>query len=568
MSNEFPSITPVNRIAARKIVTRCGVPFERARTMSLKELQQQIENFVQIKSITADEARKLLATSTQDLNKAEGKPLNAGAPWAQKEDIELIEAFCMGQTVEQLAMKHGRTNMGITARLQKHKLLDMSGAKNLERVRQLRSNMEDARARGDSLNLAKIERQAQRQQGFSQAEMRMQMQQIMQQLPSDEELKKILDGKELKFEIVQIDERRAAALDEFKDLDEAEKSQGDTAEQAQAVPPPADSIPPQIDMEALRAMIAEQVAEQVKKAAQSVMKFEIKKPDGSSIKSEGLTHYAFPQLLRAVSARTRHDGNALNIWLYGPAGTGKSTAARKLAEALNATFYTNGPVGSQWDIRGFTDAQGRVVSTQFREAWINGGVYCWDEGDGSAPAALIEANGALATGFASFPDGVHRRHKECIVIINGNLRPGAAPDATYNGRFKQDTAFVNRFVAIDWGIDENLERALLGDLSGDHQRFYDFVMHVRGQVKARAIKGVVVSPRQLQYGMALLDQGADFDETRNNVVKFMFTDEQWSQVCEGFSKGKSKGKPNKAETFAAQYQTGRYEKSSGRRRYG
>ena len=459
--------------------------------MSLRQLKEHLDNFIQLGTIPADEVTSALAA-------AQGvQPQNAGAPWTEQMDAELREHFRRGMSVGTMAQIRGRTVGGINARLQKLGLLEWkerdrrynataAGRALLAQNGDGPSDDDDEQEKGDFLTpeqLAKLDEQAKPQ-------------------TKSEISAAVLDA--LTPRVVSLENGAKAHAARLATLAN--------------------------DHAKFQQTLADTIAAEVKKVQGAWQRFEIVTQERVH-KIEGLAHKAFPKLLRAVSARTRHDKGALNIWLYGPAGTGKSTAARKLAEAFSLAFHTNGPVGSQWDIRGFTDAQGRVVDTAFRRAWENGGVYCWDEGDGSAPAALIEANGALATGFASFPDKVVARHPDCIVIINGNLRPGAAPDATYNGRYKQDTAFVNRFVAIEWGIDEDLELALLGKLDDIGQQWVKFVRKLRQKIAERGIKGVVVSPRQLQYGIALLDAGAELDEVMEQTVKFMFTDDQWKQVA-------------------------------------
>lgn len=47
-------------------------------------------------------------------------PTNAGKPWTEKEDVELQSAFDRGVTIADLARVHGRTAVGIQARLEKH----------------------------------------------------------------------------------------------------------------------------------------------------------------------------------------------------------------------------------------------------------------------------------------------------------------------------------------------------------------------------------------------------------------------------------------------------------------
>jgi cobaltochelatase CobS len=530
-------VTTVNRLAARKLLTLCSVRPELARTMSLRQLKEHLDNFIALGSLTESQVTATLAAaSTKNDAPKDFNPPRAGQSWSDGEDMDLRRAFAEGRPINTIAAYHGRTVTGIEARLERNGYIEFDrntrSYKLTDAGRALRTGGESKTA-----TQMDIERKA------NGGDFHRYMMEALKHINEDIK-KQIPNG--AKPETTPGEFATAEQLAAMEAI-AAMEAKAPTVEKPTPASNGIDLTPRVVALEndqkatsarvavlareasTLNQSISDLIATEVKKVQGAWQRFEIVTQDRVH-KIEGLAHKAFPKLLRAVSARTRHDKGALNIWLYGPAGTGKSTAARKLAEAFNLAFHTNGPVGSQWDIRGFTDAQGKIVETAFRRAWINGGVYCWDEGDGSAPAALIEANGALATGFASFPDGVFQRHPDCIVIINGNLRPGAAPDATYNGRYKQDTAFVNRFIAIEWGIDEDLERALLGKLDSIGEQWLRFVKKLRQKIAERGIKGIVVSPRQTQYGLALLDAGAEMDEVMDQTVRFMFTEDQWKQV--------------------------------------
>lgn len=47
-------------------------------------------------------------------------PTNAGKPWAEQEDRDLLEKFDAGLSLAQLAQTHDRTVAGIQARLERH----------------------------------------------------------------------------------------------------------------------------------------------------------------------------------------------------------------------------------------------------------------------------------------------------------------------------------------------------------------------------------------------------------------------------------------------------------------
>lgn len=54
-------------------------------------------------------------------------PANAGKPWAEQEDVELLEKFDSGLSLAQLAQAHDRTLAGIQARLERHGRLPGQG---------------------------------------------------------------------------------------------------------------------------------------------------------------------------------------------------------------------------------------------------------------------------------------------------------------------------------------------------------------------------------------------------------------------------------------------------------
>lgn len=239
--------------------------------------------------------------------------------------------------------------------------------------------------------------------------------------------------------------------------------------------------------------------------------------------SLGMQHEKLPLLLKVCNARLR-DGHRLNAWLAGPAGTGKTTAAKTVSAALGLPFYFNGAVDSPYKLTGFIDAQGRVVRTPFRDAWENGGVYLFDEVDASAPGAILEFNAALANGVAAFPDKIIPRHPDCIVIAGANTT-GLGASLEYVGRMKQDAAFLDRFVVIEWPLDEALEDALCANKDWTKR-----VRDVRSKVKARGVKGALVTPRATIYGEALLSAGIDQSTVEALTLRKGMSADQWSQI--------------------------------------
>ena len=239
----------------------------------------------------------------------------------------------------------------------------------------------------------------------------------------------------------------------------------------------------------------------------------------------GVQHRNFPTLLRACNARTA-DGHRLNVWLVGPAASGKTTAAAEVAKALGLKFWSNGALASKYELLGFADANGRTHRTPFREGWEFGGVFLWDEIDGSDNNAVLSFNQGLANGVIPFPDGMIPRHPDCVIIAGANSANGGT--ANYNGRIRQDGAFLDRFVYLDWPTDETLERAIAPDADWCKR-----VQAVRRTVASRGVQGHLVTPRATLYGAALLAAGLDRDVVETMVLRKALSDDQWATVRGG-----------------------------------
>ena len=235
-----------------------------------------------------------------------------------------------------------------------------------------------------------------------------------------------------------------------------------------------------------------------------------------SILLEGLAHREFPNLLAMAQAQ-------VNILMVGPAGSGKTTAAEMLSKALGLDFYFNGAIDTEYKLKGFIDAQGRLVQTSFRQAFEHGGVYLFDEVDASLPSATMAFNAALANGWCDFPDRRVIKHPDTVIIAAANTYMGGAT-FEYVGRNKQDAAFADRFAVLEWDVDEALETALCRDKS-----WCAHVQRVRARAKLKGLK-VIISPRASFDGAKLLAQGLAWDFAERSCIRKGMTVEQWNQV--------------------------------------
>lgn len=204
----------------------------------------------------------------------------------------------------------------------------------------------------------------------------------------------------------------------------------------------------------------------------------------------GLQHFQLPSLITILSTK-------LNVYLVGPAGSGKTHAAVQCAEALGIDFYFTGAVASEFKLTGFIDANGKIVNTEFRKAYEFGGLFLFDEIDGSYPQAVLAFNAALSNDYMDFPDKRVERHENFYCIAAANTY-GQGADRQYVGRNQLDAASLDRFVFLDWGYDVNLERTLAGN-----NEWTDYVQKIRRYVFANKIRHIV-SPRASIFGAKLL----------------------------------------------------------------
>ena len=211
-----------------------------------------------------------------------------------------------------------------------------------------------------------------------------------------------------------------------------------------------------------------------------------------------MVHHCFEDVLLMVVAGT-------SPLLVGPAGSGKTTLAEQIAEALDRKFYMAARVTSEYKLVGFVDAQGNTVRTQFREAYEHGGVFLFDEVDASDPDAMTAFNAALANGHADFPDGMVSKHPDFVAIAAGNTF-GRGADRQYVGRNQLDAATLDRFQVYEVTYDEALELKLARCDPWTH-----YVQAIRADVDEQKVRHVV-SPRASIAGAKLLAAGMELSK--------------------------------------------------------
>jgi hypothetical protein len=225
-------------------------------------------------------------------------------------------------------------------------------------------------------------------------------------------------------------------------------------------------------------------------------------------------HYKFPLLLAAVKAGV--DG----IALVGPAGTGKTTAARQAAKLTERHFeaVSFGPTTSKADLFGFIDAGGTYRETGLVRAAKAGGLFLGDEFDAGHPGVSVGLNMVLANPCFSTPVGMLDKHERFVGVVGMNTY-GSGANRQYVGRNQLDAATLDRFAFIEWDLDVGLEAAMVG-INGVPSPAFELgagglmspkdwlarIWKVRAAVEALGVRHIV-SPRATQNGVRLFGAG-------------------------------------------------------------
>ena len=207
---------------------------------------------------------------------------------------------------------------------------------------------------------------------------------------------------------------------------------------------------------------------------------------------DGVLNPVFDDVVALIAARK-------NVYLFGPAGSGKNVLCEQVAEALGLKFYYQNTLLTKFDLSGFKNAVGDFEKTEFFEAFTNGGLFMLDEVDNSSAEALVALNAALANGYYSFP-GIGRVdcHPDFRCIAAGNTI-GTGADAAYCGRYKMDASSRDRFQFIEVDYCREIEESICAG----HDDILQFVCDLRKAVQkvgAEMILGYRCMVSLVQFG--------------------------------------------------------------------
>lgn len=233
---------------------------------------------------------------------------------------------------------------------------------------------------------------------------------------------------------------------------------------------------------------------------------EVKVGELPSVKLEG-QHARFETVLKLASIRR-------NVFLYGPAGTGKTSLAKNIAKALSLPCYCQSVCAQSSVIMlsGYQSATGQYIPSTFRNAYENGGVYCLDEIDAGNPNVLTWLNSAIENGECTFPDSVVKRHQDFICFATGNTA-GNGATKEFQGRLAQDGALLNRFARVYLGVSPAIEKAM----ANGNTEWYEYCLSIRKKIDDLGIRHTVTS-RAIRDGAMAMKAGVSFEECREFYV--------------------------------------------------
>lgn len=259
----------------------------------------------------------------------------------------------------------------------------------------------------------------------------------------------------------------------------------------------------------------------------NVVRYEITKPDAKKV-DVGVQHFQFKKLMDIVTS-------GRIAYLAGEASSGKSTACGSVAKALGlkAYYITGSEESSIYEYVGYKDAVGNYHGTAWRQAFEHGGIAVLDEIDNYNSATMVALNSAMEQRIMLFPDKMIRAHEDFRVIATGNTK-GTGGTSLYQRR-TLDGATLDRFVILDWPIDEAFEEALFGKTD-----WLTYIRAVRQAVKVASISHIV-SMRSTRDGHTLFAKGWRTEDVEEAVLWKGITEDARARVKENLELAPPKG---------------------------
>jgi hypothetical protein len=225
---------------------------------------------------------------------------------------------------------------------------------------------------------------------------------------------------------------------------------------------------PAVDTDTVRQIIREEIGKESKEVVHKIKIADLPEyelPKGSN-----------PELFDTILMMVVNDRTIGRFpWLYGPAGSGKSTIARMIADALGIPFYSVSSLQQKYELEGYSDAVGEFVQTTFYKAMSEGGIFCFDEISTTSGEVQVAFNTAAAQLVYNFPKvGMVKAHPDFHIIACDNST-GRGGDKRYNSRYQLDASTLDRYNFVEVGYSDEHD---LNMANGD-KNLVKFIKDVR-----------------------------------------------------------------------------------------
>ena len=284
-------------------------------------------------------------------------------------------------------------------------------------------------------------------------------------------------------------EEDAAQEDEDDNIDETAKAIAEALRQARTKNKGGD-----IDEDAIRKIVRDELDKLEKSDPVKAKKIKAVKEA-----KDGTLHPLFNVVLNMV-VNDRAIGRY--PWLFGPAGSGKSTLCKQIADHLGLPFYSVSSLQQKYELEGYTDAMGELVQTVFYKAAKEGGIFLFDEASTTSAEVQVAFNSMLANLWYNFPKvGMLTAHPDFHIIAADNTA-GWGGDKKYHARFELDASTLDRYtpVAIDYTDTQDMMMAR------DDKELVAFMKDVRKALDAADLT-YTASPRASKAIKAFQEMG-------------------------------------------------------------
>ena len=166
----------------------------------------------------------------------------------------------------------------------------------------------------------------------------------------------------------------------------------------------------------------------------------------------------------AMITRPQPNGRPNNVYLHGPAGTGKSYMVKRIAEAIGAGYWETGIVAMKEELLGFKDASGEYSATECINILKHGKegkaitIMNFDEFDGMPNGVTLAWNNIFASRRFTTPEGTFDVHPSVRFVATGNTTMDGS-DENYD-RETVDKSVKTRWLFKEVDYDKKVEKKL------------------------------------------------------------------------------------------------------------